>query len=309
MKSEIMEKIATIKENERKVYRTGYEKGLVDGEGTGINPEWTDWRYMFAHGARDDLLEKLLYSDTAKGKCFSHMFYQNRNITEAPDFDMSAATFDNNAYTTVSHMFYDCRNLKKAPSLLYAGDEAGTFGNIDYIYYNCENMEGTVNIDVSQWTSYCGSMYRSFYNCKKATEINLDMAKFYGEYNAFYGCSALETINGFAWSMLDTSDSSAFYGCSALKNLIPSSNKYAKVCIDLNLRYSPLLTKESILNVINMAKDIDSWYTPTITFSKTAVNNAFETSSGAADGSTSAEWETLIASLPTSEPCVTIALY
>ena len=53
------------------------------------------------------------------------------------------------------------------------------------------------------------------------------------------------------------------------------------------------LSRASIENIINALSTETNALT--VTLSKTAVNNAFETSEGAADGRTSAEWATLIA--------------
>ena len=61
----------------------------------------------------------------------------------------------------------------------------------------------------------------------------------------------------------------------------------------MNLRWSTKLSKASIKSVINALSTTTSAYT--VTFSKTAVNNAFETATGAADGTTSQEWADLIA--------------
>ena len=63
---------------------------------------------------------------------------------------------------------------------------------------------------------------------------------------------------------------------------------------DFTLQYCPKLSKATILNVLDCLSENTT--SLTLTFSKTAVNNAFETSSGAADGSTSSEWEELVAS-------------
>lgn len=85
----------------------------------------------------------------------------------------------------------------------------------------------------------------------------------------------------------------AFNGCSAMEELILSGN------IDksgLDLKWSKKLNKASITSVINC---LDITKTgQSVTLSLTAVNNAFETSSGAADGSTSAEWTALVATRP-----------
>ena len=57
--------------------------------------------------------------------------------------------------------------------------------------------------------------------------------------------------------------------------------------------YCKKLTKESITNIINVLSTNTT--AKTLTLSVVAVNTAFETSTGAADGSTSTEWTTLIA--------------
>ena len=58
-----------------------------------------------------------------------------------------------------------------------------------------------------------------------------------------------------------------------------------------NVQWSTKLSKASITSIINALSETTSGLT--VTLSKTAVNNAFETSAGAADGSTSEEWTTL----------------
>lgn len=61
----------------------------------------------------------------------------------------------------------------------------------------------------------------------------------------------------------------------------------------IDLSASTLLSKASITSFVNAL--LESASGKSITFSLTAVNNAFETSPGMADGSTSEEWGTLIA--------------
>lgn len=60
----------------------------------------------------------------------------------------------------------------------------------------------------------------------------------------------------------------------------------------LNFQWSTQLSKDSIVSVITSLSTTTSGLS--VTLSKTAVNNAFETSTGTADGSTSAEWLALI---------------
>jgi len=59
----------------------------------------------------------------------------------------------------------------------------------------------------------------------------------------------------------------------------------------LNLQYSTKLSHDSIVGIVNALSSTASGQS--VTFSKTAVNAAFETSMGTADGSTSTEWTAL----------------
>lgn len=80
----------------------------------------------------------------------------------------------------------------------------------------------------------------------------------------------------------------AFNDCTALEELILSGSL---VRGGLDLHWSTKLNKASIESVINALSDTTSGLA--ITLSKAAVDKAFETSEGANDGSTSAEWDAL----------------
>jgi hypothetical protein len=62
---------------------------------------------------------------------------------------------------------------------------------------------------------------------------------------------------------------------------------------DINFQWSTNLSLDSLMSIIEHISSTASG--KTATFSKIAVNNAFETSEGLADGSTSEEWLNLIA--------------
>ena len=124
----------------------------------------------------------------------------------------------------------------------------------------------------------------------------------------FRGCGKLQTIEGFkinpqaiAHASEDTSEN---YPMKGLKNVWDETFEWCHELVDLemtgenkwtglNLRWCKKLSKKSILNVINTLSATTEGLN--VTLSKTAVNKAFETSSGANDGSASAEWKTLIA--------------
>lgn len=84
--------------------------------------------------------------------------------------------------------------------------------------------------------------------------------------------------------------SNVFNNMTNLQNIV-IEGKIGLNIIDLSA--STLLSKASITSFVNAL--LESASGKSITFSLTAVNNAFETSTGAADGSTSEEWGTLIA--------------
>jgi hypothetical protein len=102
-------------------------------------------------------------------------------------------------------------------------------------------------------------------------------------------CLALKTIEIVRVNENTTSFSATFLNCHVLENVkfegfIPKSISFAS---------SKKLSKASITNVIEHLSPTATGQTAT--FAKYAVNKAFETSEGANDGSTSAEWNALIA--------------
>ena len=82
--------------------------------------------------------------------------------------------------------------------------------------------------------------------------------------------------------------SSIFYGTKNLENLTIEGTIGKN---GFSVAQSTLLSKPSIKSIIEALSTTTSGLT--VTLSKTAVNNAFETSEGANDGSTSAEWSAL----------------
>lgn len=80
-----------------------------------------------------------------------------------------------------------------------------------------------------------------------------------------------------------------FSGCTALVNLIISG----VIACAFNVQYSTKLSRESIESIINALSTTTTGLTAT--FSKTAVNKAFATTTGGSNGSTSAEWLALVA--------------
>ena len=107
----------------------------------------------------------------------------------------------------------------------------------------------------------------------------------------FGSARALKTIRLF--SVYETTVlSNTFASCEALENLTMAGT----VGQNIDLHWSTLLSKASIESVCGCLSDTSDGMTAS--FSLTAVNNAYETESGAADGSESEEWAALVAAKP-----------
>ncbi len=131
------------------------------------------------------------------------------------------------------------------------------------------------------------TFYEAFFTDLKVDNVFSDVSNL----NYFcYGCSYL--VNARTMHVTEkTSYSTPFGGCSKLEE-IRFNGTIGKN--GLSFKDSTKLSKDSIESVINALSSTTSGLT--VTFSKTSVNKAFETSSGANDGSTSTEWTTLVAS-------------
>ena len=130
-----------------------------------------------------------------------------------------------------------------------------------------------------------------FYVCNEVThigEVNAPLAT--RAVNTFGYCNKLHTIDKLVISESFTF-SATFDYCGSLENLIIEGTIGQG---GLNLRWSTKLSKASITSIINALSSTTSGLA--VTLSRTAVNAAFETESGAADGSKSDEWLNLVAS-------------
>lgn len=109
---------------------------------------------------------------------------------------------------------------------------------------------------------------------------------------AFNNLMALEVIDGVAINLSymtgDANAGSMFWRCAALREARFSG----LLAVSVNMRHSVDLSKDSIISLMVCRSPEASG--KTLTFNKEAVDKAFETSPGTADGSTSAEWLSLV---------------
>ena len=108
--------------------------------------------------------------------------------------------------------------------------------------------------------------------------------------STFANASELVTVRKFIVNELQGM-SNHFTNCTKLENLTIEG----VIGKSVNTQWCPL-TKESILSVVEHLSDTATGVTAT--FKASAVDTAFETSEGAADGSTSAAWAALKATKP-----------
>lgn len=172
------------------------------------------------------------------------------------------------------------------------------FGDISdgYMMFAASGIKDIPNLKIVGSSQYC------FFNNKtiehlKEIAVNDDM------YGTFSGCSSLVTIDKLIMNYANTSGktyTSSFNGCSALENIVIEG----EIKGNISFQYSPKLSKDSIISVINALYSTAS--SKTLTLSRTAVDEAFKITESETDdsgnstsvtvmGSSSEEWSTLIA--------------
>ena len=141
----------------------------------------------------------------------------------------------------------------------------GTYTRAINLFKNCQSLKKLPFID----TSKVSSAYNMFYDCQSLKEIpQYNTKNFTTCGSIFYNCISLETIPELDFSSCMSLGSNSFYNCSKLTNLGGFKNLgkgyTQKINNDsayiLDLSYSPLLTHESLMNVINNLYDLNLTY-------------------------------------------------
>ena len=230
----------------------------------------------------------------------------NKSYGMQTEWDRFWDVFQSNGkLTTYSHAFacgrwnndtfkpkYDIKPTSAISMFAYNNnDNAGTNSNYCITdLSSCLERAGII-LDTSKATA----MTQMFYMGKGFVRIPSISFESCTELNAtFYGCSSLQTIDKLIFKA-DGSNTftkntwdSPFGQCISLKNIVIEG------LIGDSINFSPCpLTKDSITSVVNALSATATGQTLTLKLS--AVNTAFETSAGAGDGSTSAEFAALVA--------------
>ena len=167
-------------------------------------------------------------------------------LGDVPDFSKFSSDI-----VSLDGMFKECKNLTYTDNL--AKWDTSNAISTQEMFYNCKNMTTVTLFD----TSNVLNTYYMFYGCEKLTSIpQFNTSNVTDMNNMFSSCTSLTDV-----PLLDTSNvrtiSSMFSSCSKLTNLGGFLNlgKVSNFTYALDLSVSTLLTKESIMNVINNLYD------------------------------------------------------
>ena len=189
--------------------------------------------------------------DTSKVTTMYSMFGRCTSLKQIP-------LLDTRKCVDMETMFKDCSLLETIPKL-----ETGNVTNMNGMFKGCSSLKQIPLLN----TKSCNLMQEMFSGCSSITEIpELDTSNITSMWEMFFKCTSLTTV-----PMLDASKIinvyNMFNNCSSLVTLGGLKNlgmSYQTNWIDnvylatLNLSDSPLLTHDSLMNVINNLYDIKS---------------------------------------------------
>lgn len=262
----VAEKLTQIAENTPKVYEAGYNDGYEAGKAEGAPEDLND-----VLTAQEEKLAELSAILDTKADGYDNGFEDGKKA----EYDAFWDDFQKNG---TEFLYY---------GYAFANKDLWTQEAMDKIKYKhfLANYFSVVFSNNASITDLSAFSFESERNT-------------WGDFNrlalsyTFNGCTNLKKCMPINCGMV-YSFTNAFNGCTALEELILSGTN---INSGLDLKWSKKLNKASLTSVINC---LDITKTgQSVTLSLTAVNNAFETSSGAADGSTSAEWTALVATRP-----------
>lgn len=178
-------------------------------------------------------------------------------------------------------------------SLFHVQNDADINTTVEHLTINCPNQVTTLNDAVN------GKRDATL----KRITLNVDTSAADRMRYAFNGNTVLEVIDGTPIDASNVTAGSYMNGVFELCYGLKFVRFKGKIQAPISFHRSINLEKGSIVNVVSCLADNISGLSAT--FNRTSVDTAFETSPGAADGSTSTEWLELVA----TKPNCTISLY
>lgn len=174
------------------------------------------------------------------------------DIIEVPDF------LNLNEITDVSNFFADCYSLR---DFKYSGDFNAT-NSISGLFQQCTNLSGDISINAPNATS----ANSAFYLCKNINSITLTTAPLtiYGQ--IFLNATKLQSVYNLNLGETSEAQYQPFY-CSNLTNITFADGSI----INNSTSFSSCtkLTVDSILNILNILKDLTGSTSATLTLGAT----------------------------------------
>ena len=184
----------------------------------------TEMDYLFE---RDSLLTEIPLLNTVNVTRMPYLFSNCSLLETIPKLETGNVTVMNS-------MFKGCSSLKQIPLL-----NTKSCNLMQEMFSGCSSITEIPELDTSNITS----MWYMFFKCTSLTTVPmLDASKIINVYNMFNNCSSLVTLGGLK-----------NLGMSYPTNYIDNASE-----LTLNLSDSPLLTHDSLMNVINNLYDIKS---------------------------------------------------
>lgn len=178
-----------------------------------------------------------------------YLFRNWYNITEIPDF------LDLTNVPDISSFFafcYSLRDFKYSKGFNIAN-------SIDGLFSYCVNLSGNIIIDAPNATS-AGS---TFYLCRRISEIKFNTEKIISYGQMVNGCSVLESIFNLNLGETSSAQYSPFGNCHNLTNITFADGSIINNSI--SFQNSTKLTVDSILNILNILKDLTGSTSATLT--------------------------------------------
>ena len=232
-------------------------------------------------------LEQILYGTDTGGKSFYDEFWDGFQL------EGKRNNFTNNYAFAFAYM---------NSSVFYPKYDIKVKNNATNTFYNFNNHGGEPPIDLVERLEKCGVsldfsevvVATLAFGFTKITRLGIiDLSSATNLDRTFYGMLHIKKIEKVivneSHKFVTNAGYHTFYNLPKLEEITFEG----VIASSINMACSEVLTKESIINIINVLSGTANGLT--LTLYKTAVNNAFETSEGLGNGTTSQEWLNLIA--------------
>lgn len=187
---------------------------------------------------------------------FDKAFYNCSSLKGVPLLDMTSAT-------TLKESFYGCSSLKSIPLF-----DTSNVENFEKAFSNCPLLETIPSFDMSNANNTNAMLYR----CNRLKTVpSLNTINVTDMGDMFAWSNFLETVGRLNADKV-TNIKNIFYYCNKLTNI----GGFTNLAIDLDLSSNSLLTADSIMNVINEAKDLSETGNATLTLGSTNISKLTE---------------------------------